>query len=351
MINDIDFVISPHATKRLERVVEIGFGKFDIQMVDESNTTQTFRVDYGTLPIGAIVDTDLPDPIKVIVSRAGKDNTHRIKMSFYYYYDETQPPPEDNIGTLRSFRYVTSSGVQYPIYVLWPNSVTQAPLTFDNTLIPSQIPSITTITDTAKENNVNKWKVRLRNVAQFFDQKDDGLKWAYQNANPNNIFTAPMINTVDANRLDNTSKHYPKGIGIAWRSVCAYEFMNYSPYGTPNMIRTDRYDPLTGIPINISNGDGLEELVKQIEIEYEFYEYSEENLLTNPIRKWYYTAGNATNLNIWTGNGYYGNNVWQFTSFQGDTQYQGAYSLYSAAEINDWNDLWNEYVNALNWLE
>ena len=346
MINDIDFVISPHATKRLERIVEIGFGQFDIQMVDESNTTQTFRVDYSTLPIGAAVETDLPDPIRVIISRAGKDDTHRIKISFFYYYDETQPPPEDNIGVLGSFRYVTPSGVQYPTYVLWPNSVTQEALTFDNTLVPSQIASITTITDDAKSKNITNWKTRLNFIALMFDNKDVSFKWAHQDANNSNISTPLAVGSDSAKKLDNTGKHYPKGIGIAWRAVCAYEDPSYTVYGVPNLIRTDGSDPMTATPINVVDGTGLETLVKQIENEYNFRDYDDE-LLINSVRNWYFMTGQTNNLILWSG--YYANTTWYFTNYSGAQKGEGLYSLYSAMNPQDWNDLWGQYVNALNW--
>ena len=267
---------------------------------------------------------------------------NEFKISIHYYFDQTQSVSENMGFYQEGLRCVSDNNTTYPVYVLWPDNVSQDNLVTTETITHSNLTDLLDISSETKKRNIKEWKRRLNELAVMYDNTDNSLKWAHQNSNDINIFNLPAINTTESKRLDNTSKHRPKGIGIAWRCVCKYENPSYTTYNTSNLIRSDRYDHTTSLGININNGDNIEILIKQIEEEYQLQSETDSH-----VREWYYKAGSSSNLDLWSNDSHYGGRIWYFTSYDNNSEWQPLYSLYASTDINDWNNLWDEYVNAL----
>ena len=323
------FTPVPHATKRgPDKIYSTATGRVFIEWTNADGTVETLDLNYEGLT-GRLRE-NLPDPLREV---GVHDQYNRINFSIRYYYDENTDAPY--------LEPVLGSAV-YPNYPRWNSLETQVPLIADTELSAEEVAAV-------KAENVSRWKIRLNRLAFYFEGNDQAQKWALESSGDKSAI--PMIlDTENQGRLDNTSRHWVKGLGMAWRVISLYEDEDYTDYAVPARVRTDSSDLATEVTIDTTTGVGIDEMLAALEAEYRIAAYEAEEV-NNPILVWHYAAGGDANRAIWSA--YYGARQWWFTNYN---VAQGAYRWFTAAvateamdgnpATNDWTDLWDEYTKA-----
>ena len=313
-------------TKRLTHIQAADNGHLNIKWTNGSGTVETFAFNFSRLVDGqnpAQLDIDIVDPL-LSLTRFGDD----FLWAFAYYHAEGA-----TLVTLDEQGRLPAEGTPYPQYRLWPTGEQNAPLTGGTTQGHGAA-----LTDAQKALVTTGWKERLNRLAYWFEENDRAKKWAHESSGGDEI--ASTIDTTNQQRLNNTSRHWVKGIGMAWRIVKTFEDSNYSTHPVATTIRTDPTDVDTAVTINAATGANIDLMITMLENEYRI-NAGNTGLVNNPILVWHYAAGGSTNLATW--NSYYSSRQWWFTNY---STASGQYIWFTATNAADWSDLWDEFTKA-----
>ena len=312
--------------KRLTHIQAADNGHLNIKWTNESGSEETLSLNFSRLvnkQTPQQLDIDIADPLLAVV-RFGDD----FLWDFSYYHAD-----DATLVTLDKNGRLPAESTPYPQYRLWPVGEMNAPLTGG-----TERGHAGTLTDAQKELITVDWKERLNTLAYWFEANDRAKKWAHESSGGDVI--AATIDATNQDRLNNTSRHWVKGIGMAWRIVKEFEDNTYSSHPVATSVRTNPTDANSAVTINAFTGAGIDEMITALENEYRIFSQIEGDV-NNPILVWHYAAGSTTNLSTWKA--YYNARQWWFTNYGTAS---GAYIWFTAATAEDWSDLWDQFTKA-----